>query len=119
MGDLRRQAARQVPEEVREHRLRRLRRDGKILLHRLLHLHRAFLLKRLLLPLVPCPLLVEEGLEPLDRIVRPRPAQLIRRAVARRIIGGGVVAETVGEGFDQRRLLVRKRARVSACCIAS
>src|SRR5690554_3991041 len=74
-------------------------------LHRSVDLLTQLPVQALLLRLVPQPLLVQEPLQAAQRFTFPRLAQFLGGAIAAGIVRGSVVAQTVGDAFDQRRAL--------------
>src|SRR5215467_3970423 len=95
--------AREFGVEMVEHRLRRTQRGRQIAFDRRLDLLLAFGRELLLLRLAPRVLTDEIGAQARDRLFLPARLNLLGRAVTRRIIGGRVVAETIGHGLDQAR----------------
>src|SRR5262249_46602054 len=89
--------------EMVEHRLRRARRGGQIALDRRLDLLLAFGGELFLRRFAPRVLTGEIGAQARDRFLLPARLNLLGRAVTRRVIGGRVIAEAIGQGLDQAR----------------
>src|SRR5215510_6757801 len=89
--------------EMVEHRLRRTRRGRQIALDRRLDLLLAFGRELFLLRLAQRVLTYEIGAQARDRLLLPARLNLLGRAITRRVVGGRVVAETIGQGLDQAR----------------
>src|SRR5262249_60421963 len=87
--------------EMVEHRLRRARRGRQIALDRRLDLLLAFGRELFLLRLAPRVLTDEIGAQARDRFLLPARLNLLGQPVTRRVIGGRVVAEAVGQSPDQ------------------
>src|SRR5581483_1302534 len=92
---------RQPGVEVIEHGLRRARPHGEIALHRGLDALLAFGRQLLLLGLAPGLAADEVDSEPRDRLLLPVRLHLLRRAVAGRVVGRGVITQPVRERLDQ------------------
>src|ERR1043166_5542905 len=94
---------RQFRIEVVEHGLRRARRRREIALDRGVDLLLTCVRERLFARLVPKFLAHEVGAQPGDRLFLPVLLHVFGGPVARRVGGGGVVAEPVGHRLDQVR----------------
>src|SRR5229473_6247497 len=91
--------------EVIEHRLRRTRPYRQVPFRRRVDLLLTFAHQLFLLRLAPCPLADEIRTQPRNRLLLPAPLNLFGRAIAPRVIRGGVVAEPVGHRLDEARAL--------------
>src|SRR5262249_57200933 len=79
------------------------RRGRQIALDRRLDLLLAFGRELFLLRLAPRVLTDEIGAHARDRFLLPARLNLLGRPVTRRVIGGRVIAEAIGQGLDQAR----------------
>src|SRR5690348_7513791 len=93
--------ARQPRVEMLEHLLRPRRRRIEVRLNHLLHMHRGVLGERLLLGRRPGALGVQPGAQPQDRLLFPLFLEFFGAAIARRVVRGGVVAQPIGQRFEQ------------------
>src|SRR5690606_30059123 len=112
------QHSRPTRVEIVENRLGRLLAGFLETLHRLLHLGLAGGDQVLLAGLVPIAARGEKGLQALDRLALPGLLDLFGWPVAGRVIGSGVIAETIAEAFHQRRSLALTgtiQGRLQAC----
>src|SRR5215470_4175013 len=91
--------------EVIEHRLRCARPYRQVAFRRRLDLLLTLAHELFLLRLAPCPLADEVRTQPHNRLLLPAPLNLFGRAIASRVIRGGVVAEPVGHRLDEARAL--------------
>src|SRR6266511_3147447 len=96
-------ASRQFGVEMIEHRLRRTRRGRQIALDRRLDRFLALGRKLFLLRLAPHLLAHEIRAQARDRLLLPTRLHLFGRAVARRVICSGVIADPLRHGLDQAR----------------
>ena len=83
--------------------------DGVLLIDRALHLAHglfdlgvALLVMAALLLLAPEPAFLKVELEPYERVPGDPCLDIILLAVLSRVVGGGVRAQAVGEGLDER-----------------
>src|SRR5258708_23755347 len=91
--------------KVIEHRLRRTWPDCQVPFRRRVDLLLTLAHELFLLRLAPCPLADEIRTQPCNRLLLPAPLNLLGRAIAPRVIRGGVVAEPVGHRLDEARAL--------------
>src|SRR5690606_21714091 len=101
LGQLCRPAGVEVLEELVRIRLL----DALEALHRLLDLRLAVFDQVLFALLVPVAAADQEGLQALDWFALPGGGYLLAGAVAAGVVGGGVVAEAVGQALDEGRPL--------------
>src|SRR5258707_5769039 len=91
--------------EVVEHRLRRPWPDRQVAFRRRVDLLLTLAHELFLLRLAPCPLADEICTQPRNRPLLPVPLNLFGRAIAPRVIRGGMVAEPVSDRLDEARAL--------------
>src|SRR5258708_2256067 len=91
--------------KVIEHRLRRTWPHRQVPFRCRLDLLLTLAHQLFLLRLAPCPLADEIRTQPRNRLLLPAPLNLLGRAIAPRVIRGGVVAEPVGRRLDEARAL--------------
>src|SRR5215467_23018 len=111
LPSLARVGSRQLGVEMIEHRLRRARRGCQIALDRRLDLFLALGRELFLLRLAPRFLADEIGAQPHDRLLLPARLNLLGWTVARRVIGGRMVAQPIGQRLDQPRPATRASLR--------
>src|SRR5262249_33811676 len=75
----------------------------EIFLHRLVDAFLALGCERFFLALAPGSFMDEAGAQSGDRVLLPTGLDFLRRAITRRIVGGGVVAQAIGKRLDQGR----------------
>src|SRR5882672_11065655 len=93
---------RQPGVEVLEHLLGTRRRRLEIGLHHLLHVPGRFFRERLLLSLRPGAFAVQPGAQAHDWLLLPLLGDFLGAAIARGVVGGGVIRQPVGERLQQR-----------------
>src|SRR5258708_30108817 len=91
--------------KVIEHRLRRTWPHRQVPFRCRLDLLLTLAHQLFLLRLAPCPLADEIRTQPRNRLLLPAPLNLLGRAIAPRVIRGGVVAEPEGRRLDEARAL--------------
>src|SRR5438270_7273852 len=101
---------RQPRIEMVEHLLRPGRWRIEIGLHHLLHVRLRIAREGLLVRLCPRALGVQPGAKAQDRLFFPLRRELLGAAIARRVVRRGVVAEPIGQRFQQRRAAAAARA---------
>src|SRR6266516_1994891 len=111
LRSLARVGSRQLGVEMIEHRLRRARRERQIALDRRLDLLLALGRELFLLRLAPRFLADKIGAQPRDRLLLPARLNLLGGPVARRVIGGRMVAQPIGQRLDQPRPAARASLR--------
>src|SRR5262245_7460508 len=89
--------------EMIEHGLRRTRAGRQIVLDSSRHLLLAFGSDFFLVRFAPIHSTDEIVSQPDDRLLLPALLHLFRRAITRRVIGGGVITKPVGDGLYQTR----------------
>src|SRR5690348_16012038 len=94
------QVRRDLGEGVVEHRGHRLHLAFEIGIHFVVHPLVALVLQRLFLLLVPGLVRFEVHAQALDRILLPGVLDLVLAAIAAGVVGGGVVAQAIGDAFD-------------------
>src|SRR5690348_11750007 len=94
------QVRRDLGEGVIEHRGHRLCLALEVGIHFVVHPVAALFLQCLFLLLVPGLLRLQPGAQALDRVLLPRVLDLFLATVAARVVGGGVVAQAIGDAFD-------------------
>src|SRR6267143_2461609 len=91
--------------KVIEHRLRRTWRYRQVPFRRRVDLLLTLAHELFLLRLAPCLLADEICTQPRNRLLLPAPPNLFGRAIAPRVIRGGMVAEPVSDRLDEARAL--------------
>src|SRR5688572_15431470 len=94
---------RELREQVLEHRRRLARRNGKELGDGLLDPGRARFASRGLLGVAPKPFAHQVLPQARDWIETLRALEVRGFAIARGVVGGRVIAEPIGQGFDEMR----------------
>jgi hypothetical protein len=108
-GALLGKAARQLGVEMVEHGGGGERRDRQVFVGRRLDLRAAVFEQRLLVVLAPMAGFDQVIAQAGDGLLLPMRAYLRVVAVARGVVGGGVIAEAIGHGLDQGRPAARAR----------
>src|SRR5271169_383037 len=103
--------ARQSGIEMVEHGFRWTRPDCQITLDRRIYAFLAFMGDFLLLRLIPTHPADEISPQSGNRLLLPALLDFLRRAITRRIISCGVVAESIGDGLDKARPFPRTSRR--------
>src|SRR5919198_1457852 len=94
---------RQLCIQIVEHRLRRARAGRQVALGGGIDARLAFGPEPFLVGFAPSHPADEKGAQPCDRLLLPVGLDLFGRPVTRGIVGRGVVAQAIGEGFDEPR----------------